>query len=58
MHPYLMELLADQHAAELRRSLRHPRHVTRRSPRGSVRHRAGRTLVEVGLRLAGGSADG
>jgi hypothetical protein len=58
MNPYLMELLADQRAEELRRSQRHQRYVPRRSPRGSVRHRAGWTLVEVGLRLAGESADG
>jgi hypothetical protein len=58
MNPFLMELLADQRADELRRSLRHPRYAPRRSPHGSVRHRAGWTLVEVGLRLAGESADG
>ncbi len=58
MNPFLMELLADQRADELRRSQRHPRYAPRRSPRGSVRHRAGWTLVEVGLRLAGESADG
>ena len=57
MNPYMIELLADEHANELRRSLQH-RHAPRRSPRGSVRHRAGWTLVEVGLRLAGTSADG
>ena len=34
------------------RQARHPG-----GSRGSVRHRAGRTLVEVGLRLAGASAD-
>ena len=53
----MMELITDEHANELRRSLKH-RHAPRRSPRGSVRHRAGWTLVEVGLRLAGASADG
>ena len=58
MNPYLMELLADQHANELRRSQQHRRHVSRRSPRGSVRHRAGWTRAEVGLGLAGESADG
>ncbi len=57
MNPNLTELLTDEHENELRRSLQH-RHAPRRSPRGSVRHRAGWTLVEVGLRLAGGSADG
>ena len=57
MNPYMIELLADEHANELHRSLQH-RHAPRRSPRGSVRHRAGWTLVEVGLRLAGTSADG
>ncbi len=57
MNPYMMELLADERASELRRSQQH-RHAPRRSPRGSVRHRAGWTLVQVGLRLAGPSADG
>jgi hypothetical protein len=55
---HMMKLLADEHASELRRSQRHPRPAPRRSQRGSVRYRAGRTLVEVGLRLAGESADG
>lgn len=57
MNPYMMELLAEEHANELRRSQQRHRRAPRRSPRGSVRHRAGWTLVEVGLRLAGASAD-
>jgi hypothetical protein len=35
-----------------------PVHAQRPSPRNSVRHRAGWTLIEVGLRLAGTSDDG
>jgi len=61
MHPHQMEQLASQHAAELRaqRTQAHlaRRHVKRPGPRNSVRHRAGWTLVEIGLRLAGGSDD-
>jgi len=59
MHPQLMNELASQHADELRTRphLRRP-HVSRLGPRNSVRHRAGWTLVEIGLRLAGSSDDG
>jgi hypothetical protein len=57
MHPYLMEQLAAQRADELRRSGGPRPHVTRPGARGSVRHRAGWTLVAVGLRLAAASAD-
>jgi len=61
MHPHQLEQLAGQHAAELRARCTQPhlarRHVQRPGPRNSVRHRAGWTLVEIGLRLAGGSDD-
>jgi hypothetical protein len=58
MHPYQMEQLASQHAEELRAQAHLTRrHVQRPGPRNSVRHRAGWTLVEIGLRLAGGSDD-
>jgi hypothetical protein len=64
MHPHTMEILADQRTRELRGAAqrhgtapRHRRHVTPGGSRGSVRNRAGRTLVEVGLWLAGASAD-
>jgi len=59
MHPHQMEQLAGQHTAELRAPRAHlaRRHVRRAGPRNSVRHRAGWTLVEIGLRLAGGSDD-
>ena len=53
MHPYLMNQLASQHAAELRAASDRARpHVIAPGPRNSVRHRAGWTLVEIGLRLA------
>jgi hypothetical protein len=59
MHPQLMNQLASQHADELRQP---PRpgwlHVSRPGPRNTVRHRAGWTLVEMGLRLAGPSREG
>jgi hypothetical protein len=59
MHPNLMSQLASQHADELRRRPGQARpHVSRPGPRNSVRHRAGWTLVEIGLRLAGPSRDG
>jgi hypothetical protein len=56
MYPHQMEQMVSQHTAELR-SQAHlaRRHVQHPGPRNSVRHRAGWTLVEIGLRLAGGS---
>jgi hypothetical protein len=64
MHPHQMEQIVGQHTAELRaqraqRAQAHlaRRHVQRPGPRNSVRHRAGWTLVEIGLRLAGGADD-
>jgi hypothetical protein len=58
MHPHQMEQIVGQHTQELR-ALAHlsRRPVQRPGPRNSVRHRAGWTLVEIGLRLAGGSDD-
>jgi len=54
MHPYTMSRLAIQHTDELRADAGRARpHATPPRPRNSVRHRAGRTLVEIGLRLAG-----
>jgi hypothetical protein len=59
MHPNLMSQLASQHADELRRRPGQARpHLSRPAPRNSVRHRAGWTLVEIGLRVAGPSRDG
>ncbi len=59
MHPNLMNQLASQHADELRLQPCQARpHVSRPGPRNSVRHRAGRALVEIGLRLAGPSHEG
>jgi hypothetical protein len=53
MHPYTMSRLAIAHTDELRAAARRAEpHVTP-PPRNSVRHRAGWTLVEIGLRLAG-----
>jgi hypothetical protein len=57
MHPNLLNQLASQHADELRRPPARS-HVSPPGPRNSVRHRAGWTLVEIGLRLAGPSRDG
>ena len=56
MHPYISELVASERARELRAQAQQARlHVQRPGPRNSLRHRAGWTLVEVGLRLAGTS---
>ncbi|HEY7012001.1 MAG TPA: hypothetical protein VH480_04540 [Streptosporangiaceae bacterium] len=54
MHPYTMSQLAHQHTSELRAAAGRTRpHVTPPGPRNTVRYRAGWTLVEIGLRLAG-----
>ena len=59
MHPYISELVASERARELRSQAEQARlHVQRPGPRNSLRHRAGWTLVEVGLRVAGTSRDG
>jgi hypothetical protein len=56
MVPHQMDQLVGQHTDELRTQAQRTRlHVTRPVPRNSVRHRAGWTLVEIGLRLAGPS---
>jgi hypothetical protein len=56
MIPHQMDQLVGQHTDELRTQAQRTRlHVTRPVPRNSVRHRAGWTLVELGLRLAGPS---
>ena len=57
MHPYMIELLARRRESELRKSA--PRHGPRapRRRRRSVRHRAGRALVALGLTLARRSGD-
>jgi hypothetical protein len=58
MYPHQMEQMVSQHTHELRAQAHLARrHVQRPGPRNSVRHRAGWTLVEIGLRLAGGSDD-
>jgi hypothetical protein len=58
MHRHQMEQIVSQHTQELRAQAHlSRRHVQRSGPRNSVRHRAGWTLVEIGLRLAGGSDD-
>ena len=59
MHPYISELVAGEHARELRAQAQQARlRVQRPGPRNSLRHRAGWTLVEVGLSVAGTSRDG
>jgi hypothetical protein len=58
MHSYTMGQLAMRHADELRAAAGRSRlHVTPAGPRNSVRYRAGWTLVEIGLRLAGAPHD-
>jgi hypothetical protein len=58
MYPHQMDQMVSQHTDELRAQAHLARrHVQRPGPRNSVRHRAGWTLVEIGLRLAGGSDD-
>lgn len=58
MYPHQMEQMVSQHTDELRAQAHLARrHVQRPGPRNSVRHRAGWTLVEIGLRLAGASND-
>jgi hypothetical protein len=63
MNPYLAQRLAEHHMRELRTNAREPglqarpshrrRDPARPGPGNSVRHRAGWTLVAIGLRLAG-----
>ena len=56
MFPHQLDQLVSQHSNELRTQAQRARlHVMRPVPRNSVRHRAGWTLVEIGLRLAGPS---
>jgi hypothetical protein len=59
MHLYISELVASERARELRAQARAGQ-AARPAPgaRNSLRHRAGWTLVEVGLRVAGTSRDG
>jgi hypothetical protein len=63
MNPYLARKLTDQHAAELRLDAHkgRPRVTRQRAPNSrqprSVRHRAGWTLVTIGLRLAATADD-
>jgi hypothetical protein len=54
MFPHQLDQLVSHHTNELRAQAQRARlHVTRPVPRNSVRYRAGWTLVEIGLRLAG-----
>jgi hypothetical protein len=56
MFPYQLDQLVSHHTDDLRTQAQRARlHVVRPGPRNSVRHRAGWTLVEIGLRLAGPS---
>jgi hypothetical protein len=53
MYSHQIEQLARQRTDELRRSAgRHHRRASLPSPAGSIRNRAGWTLVAIGLRLA------
>jgi hypothetical protein len=59
MHPHQIQRIITQHHEELRTQAHQARlNVQRPGRRNSVRHRAGWTLIEVGLRLAGTSDDG
>jgi len=59
MHPHISELVASERARELRSQAQQARlRLQRPGPRNSLRHRAGWTLVEVGLRVAGAARDG
>jgi hypothetical protein len=59
MHPVDMYRIVSEHNERLRTQAYRARlHVQPAGPRNSVRHRAGWTLVEIGLRLAGASDDG
>jgi hypothetical protein len=59
MHPFQVQRIISQHHEDLRSQAQQARlHVQRPGPRNSVRHRAGWTLIEVGLRLAGPSGEG
>jgi hypothetical protein len=54
--PPILGRMASQRASEVRSAAAH-RYAAPRVPRATVRHRAGRTLIELGLRVAGpGSA--
>lgn len=56
MHPFLTSQMARQRRADMRAAAERARMVRRpRVVRSSVRHRAGWTLVAIGLRLAGTS---
>jgi hypothetical protein len=58
MHASQMEQLTSQRGRELvMQAQRAGPRVMRPGPRSSVRHRAGWTLIEIGLRLAGTSPD-
>jgi hypothetical protein len=58
MYPHQMKQMVNQHHEELRAQARRSRRrVPRQAPRNSVRHRAGWTLVEIGLRVAGADHD-
>ena len=52
MHPEIVSQLASQHTGEMREAAA-ARHVRHRVPRNSIRYRAGWTMVEIGLRIAG-----
>jgi hypothetical protein len=52
MHPEVISQLASQHTDELREAAA-ARYVRHRVPRNSIRYRAGWTMVEIGLRIAG-----
>ena len=58
MYPHQMEQMVRQHNDDVRTQAHLARRRVRHAgPRNSVRHRAGWTLVEIGLRLAGASDD-
>jgi hypothetical protein len=52
MHPSVIQQLASQHTDEMREAAA-VRRIRHRVPRNSLRYRAGWTMVELGLRIAG-----
>jgi hypothetical protein len=55
MHSDLLEQIVRQRTAEVRRSAESGRSHADRGPLVPIRHRAGRTLAAIGLRIAGDS---
>lgn len=57
MHPHITEQLGRQIHEDRLRSAQCQARVAHRSPHNNIRHRAGRALVSIGLRIADESGD-